>query len=337
MAREFSPSDCDLSEAESVLIVKPSSLGDIVHTLPAVHAIRRAYPDLRIRWVANTEWTPILERHPDVDEVIAFPRRELKGLMALPRFLRWTRNLREPSPPDVALDFQGLFRSALIARRSGAPMVIGLSDAREGAGRLHHRTVATGDAVHAVDRYLALPAALGVNVPDSPEFVLPPGEPVDLDVPEAYVLLHPFSRGTGKSLSPEQVRQFCAALAPMPVIIVGRCDAELIEELDPPAISLLNQTSLTQLIGLMRGAAFVVSVDSGPMHMAAALTPRLLSIHTWSDPRKVGPYRGEAWVWKQASITRVDELREASENANEDASLDERAVTMIGEWVKSQL
>src|SRR5262249_23146955 len=73
-------------------------------------------------------------------------------------------------------------------------------------------------------------------------------------------------------------------------------------------VDLTSQTSLLQLIWLVRVARFVVSVESGPMHIAAALTPNVLSIHTWTDPRRIGPYNPDAWVWKHGQLVRVDEL-----------------------------
>jgi ADP-heptose:LPS heptosyltransferase len=74
---------------------------------------------------------------------------------------------------------------------------------------------------------------------------------------------------------------------------------------------LINQTTLLQLIWLIRAARFTVSVDSGPMHIASALSERLVSIHTWSDPRRVGPYNPEAWIWKGGDLLRVRELQSA--------------------------
>jgi ADP-heptose:LPS heptosyltransferase len=83
--------------------------------------------------------------------------------------------------------------------------------------------------------------------------------------------------------------------------------------MDPPenCVDLTNQTSLLQLIRLIRVARFVVSVDSGPMHIAAAVNDRLLSIHTWTDPLRVGPYKPEAWIWKNGQLLRVSELETA--------------------------
>ena len=136
-----------------ILIIKPSSLGDIVHTLPAVAAIRDAHADAEITWVINPEWTPLLRGNRDIDHVHIFPRGEFSGFGAPGRLLPWMRETRRLQP-DVALDFQGLFRSALIARISGAKKIIGSSDAREGS-RFFYTEIARVDRhEHAVDRYL---------------------------------------------------------------------------------------------------------------------------------------------------------------------------------------
>jgi len=118
--------------------------------------------------------------------------------------------------------------------------------------------------------------------------------------------LHPFARGNGKSLSNRVIEELCQAFAPTRVVVVGQSR----QKLDTPAncIELTNQTSLLQLIRLIRIARFIISVDSGPMHIAAAVNAPLLSIHTWTDPRRVGPYNPDAWIWKNAKILRVSEL-----------------------------
>ena len=89
---------------------------------------------------------------------------------------------------------------------------------------------------------------------------------------------------------------------------LAQCQSQ--HKIEPPenCIELTNQTSLLQLIWLIRAARFVVSVDSGPMHIAAAVTDNLLSIHTWTDPRRVGPYNPNAWVWKNGQLFRVSEV-----------------------------
>ena len=300
----------ELGRCRSALVVKPSSLGDIVHTLPAVHLIRRRWPHLRLAWLVNPEFAPLLAGNPDIDEVVPFPRRDFRGLAGLRRLLAWRRAFRTRPAPDVVLDFQGLLRSALVARWSRAPHIIGLTDSREGARFLHHHRIAVNAASHAVERNLTMARALGADGPV--RFPLPEGDPPPLpagqSLPDRFVLLHPFSRGAGKSLAPELVRQFCDSLQPLPVVLAGRT-----EETDRPGLpshvtDLLNATTLPQLTWLMRRAAWTVSVDSGPMHMAAALSGNVLGLHTWSDPRRVGPWRPDAFVWKAGRLCAVRDL-----------------------------
>ena len=123
-----------------------------------------------------------------------------------------------------------------------------------------------------------------------------------------FILLHPFSRGQGKSLSNSVIEEFCRTFAPTRIVVVGRSARKI----NPPenCVELTNQTSLLQLVRLIRVARFIISVDSGPMHIAAAVTDRLLSIHTWTDPKRVGPYNPDAWIWKNGELTRVADLEQ---------------------------
>lgn len=231
---------------------------------------------------------------------------------------------------DLVLDFQGLLRSALIGRLCRGGQLAGLSDAREGARFFYDRVADVSTAPHAVDRYLRLVAEVGAPVSAPLEWPLPAGNPpADFALREPFVLLHPFSRGAGKSLTPQQVRDFCTAIAPTRVVLAGRA----VERVGPieNVTDLLNGTTLTELIWLIRRAAFVVSVDSGPMHIAAAITPALLSIHTWSDPAKVGPYRPEAWVWKEGHLFQMGDLADPrARRACADPG-------KIGSWVRERL
>ena len=296
----------DFNAVHSVLVVKPSSLGDVVHTLPAVHRLKQSFPHLRIDWLINPEWEPLLAGNPDLVETVPFPRQSFRGSGGWKRYREWMKNFRWRPPPDVALDFQGLLRSAWLARRSGARVVVGMSDAREGARFLHHLSLPVAESIHSVDRYQQVVTACGAAVARA-QFPLPAGQlPAGVfpaAVPRDFVLLHPFARGVEKSLSVEQVNLFCEMIAPIGVFVVGRADVpEQLLQLPANAFNLLNRTTLPELIWLMRRASFLVSVDSGPMHIAAAISSKVLSIHTWSDPRLVGPYPADAWIWKGGRI-----------------------------------
>ena len=342
----------------SVLIIKPSSLGDVVHTLPALRFLKRARPDLSIHWLVNTEWAPLLAGNPDLDGVIEFPRSQFRGVGGLIKLAAWMKKTAWPFF-DLALDFQGLARSGLLAKLSGATRIHCLGDAEIVSRLVAHRVVPSKRDIHAVRRYLKLVADLGISIEGPLEFPLPIGEmpqrdrphwsnhksytsdtsyvhkgtdPLCCDSPRQFatttkgqaphqrvcpfvldrpfLLLHPFSRGLNNSLAQEDIEALCLAIQPTPVVIVGRSELKL--NLPENCLNLLNQTSIAELIWLIRHAHFTVSVDSGPMHIASAITGRLLGIHTWSDPCIVGPCNPEAWIWKNGALIQVKSLETAS-------------------------
>ena len=290
----------------SILVIKPSSLGDIVHTLPAVAAIRDAHPRATITWVINPEFAPLLRGNSDINHIHVFPRGEFRGLGAPVSLMPWLKQIRTMRP-DLALDFQGLFRSAMIAKVSGAKEVYGMSDGREGSRFFYTRSAKVNRREHAVERYLKLAELAGAKIGEALRCPLPTGDPLPrFDEYPPFILLHPFARGNGKSLSNGVIEEICRAFAPTRVVVVGKTNRTL--DVPENCVELTNQTSLLQLIRLIRVARFVISVDSGPMHIAAAVNDRLLSIHTWTNPRRVGPYNSDAWIWKHGKILRVSEL-----------------------------
>jgi heptosyltransferase I len=293
-----------------ILIVKPSSFGDVLHALPVVTALHRHWPEAEIRWLIHPAWRFLVEGHPGVSETILFPRDKFRGISGWMRSVAWTRLLRDWQP-DLAIDLQGLLRSALFARISGAPRIVGLSDAREGSHLLYHERARVNRNDHAVKRYLAVLDHLGIPQPSTPEFELPEGKlPAGFDASTPYILLHPYARGEGKSLTESQIRAFIRGIGSQGLkrlVIVGR--GTPLKDLPPSVEDWSNRTDLLELIGILRGAAFIVSSDSGPMHLATALHPgRVLAIHLWSDPLKVGPCFPESLVWKEGRIARVAAL-----------------------------
>lgn len=254
----------------------------------------------------NPEWSTLLRGNPDVDHVHIFPRGDFTGLGAPVSLWPWLKKTRELRP-DLALDFQGLLRSAIIGKISRAKELYGMSDGREGSRLFYTRTARVNRREHAIERYLKLAELAGAKVGDALRCPLPTGDTLPrFDEYPAFILLHPFARGEKKSLANPVIEKFCAAFAPTRVVIVGKSTRKIV----PPenCVDLTNQTSLLQLIRLIRVARFVVSVDSGPMHIAAAIAQNLLSIHTWTNPRRVGPYNPDAWIWRNGKILRMSEL-----------------------------
>src|SRR3989454_2055673 len=152
-----------------ILIIKPSSLGDIVHALPAAAALRRLYPAAALTWLVKPEWSEILEGNPGIDEIVILPTSARRWLQTV-RLLRAKRF-------DLVVDLQGLLRSGLLAWLTGAPMRVGYTAAREGGWVFYtHRVplpVATARwrllDLHAVDRNLAVVASLGAEI-RNPQF-----------------------------------------------------------------------------------------------------------------------------------------------------------------------
>jgi len=336
--------ELELPSLKSIVIVKPSSLGDIVHTLPLLSLLKQHAPQARIFWVANSVWKPILDGHPLLEEVIEFPRQDFKGISGLGRFMKWSRE-QSVRQPDLVLDVQGLLRSGLICKALKGKRTIGYSDAREGAGCFHQESVDVTQkrSAHAVDRYLTFFQALGLPLP-SPEdidFPLPEGTVPEAasELPESggFLVLHPFSRGVGKSLEPAQVEKLAADWSDLPVVLVGRGDVTGMK-LGDNVVDILNRTTLAELIWVLRRANFVVSVDSGPMHLATAITHRVLSLHTWSDPAKVGPYRKDAWVWKAGEICQIrDYASPGLSEKRQEATFPDSALPQVSNFVHEQL
>ncbi len=289
------------SPAQRVLLVKPGSMGDVIHALPVAAALKQAWPTTEISWLIDQRWEPLLEGNPNIARTILFPRERFRGASGFLRAIPWMSSLAG-GKPDLCIDLQGLLRSALMARASRASQIVGLSDAREGARLFYSRTAEVQKTEHSVFRYLRVLETLGLPAPEKPEFWLPEGK-LPPGVPEEpYLLLHPFSRGQGKSLTPELLAALCDALSPWRIVLAGGPNHDA-----PQAAhitNLLGKTNLSELTALIRQAAFMVSVDSGPAHIAAAVGTPLLAVHTWSDPRTVGPFHESSWLWQGGEIRR---------------------------------
>ena len=283
--------------------------------------------------MVNPEWAPLLHGNPCVDEILLFPRREFRGWRGWRKFLAWCREAVASRQPELALDLQGLFRSAWIGRASGA-RIVGLSDAREGATWFYdHVTPLPVPPAHSAERYLAAanhalhlydPAQRPVPM-SSLTWPLPSGEAAELPAHVAndgFLLLHPFARGRGKSLSAAAIQQICERVHPQRVVIAGQKHPDPLRSVPFNGINLLNQTSLEQLVWLIRRATFVITVDSGPSHLAAALKRPMIAIHTWSDPRSVGPYWDQAWIWKNGRLVLVQDLPNIEETFFKTAAQD---------------
>jgi len=301
-----------------ILIIKPSSLGDIVHALPVLAALRDAHPDAHIAWLANRRFVPLLENHPLLNEVIGFDRSRFGRMWRSPRvcveFWRFVAGLRRRRF-DLALDLQGLIRSGLLALFSGAGQRWGFADAREGARLFYtHRVACPPGAQHAVERNCALLRALGVAL-ERPEFPLALTDPERSAARElltatagreleGFIAIVPGARWSSKRWPPESFARLIERLAaggyPPCVLRGSGADRELAATIRAAcaaeAIDLTGRANLRELVGLLDLAGLVICHDSGPMHIAAALGKPIVAIFGPTNPRRTGPYCDSAVI-----------------------------------------
>lgn len=285
-----------------ILLVKPSSLGDIVHAFPVVSALKAQWPGAHLTWVVKRQWAELVERAEGVDRV--WPVEGTVG-----SWLEQAWALRAERF-DLAIDLQGLFRSGALARLSGAPVRIGFANGREGSPWFYTRRVEVPTVeMHAVDRYLLVAAALGIRVPGSPQFRfkildadtavvrgLFQSKGVSLDQP--WIALNVSARWPTKRWFPAS---FAAVLDRLhqeglgPVVVIGsagdRHGAEQLRTLtNSPFLDLTGAVPLGSLPALLSKAVAMITNDSGPMHIAAALGVPVAAIFGPTSAIRTGPY-----------------------------------------------
>jgi lipopolysaccharide heptosyltransferase I len=297
-----------------VCIIKPSSLGDVVHATPVLSALRERWPDAHIAWVANRGLAPLLEGLAGLDEVIPFDRvaagRSPIGWLGAVRFMAGLAQRRL----DLAIDLQGLLRSALMTAATRARVRVGLADAREGAVHAYTHVIAPEPAhVHAVDRMLDIARAFGCEISDPRFEIATRGDDIEWarrilsDVPSPRLVVNVGARWVTKRWPPEQfaaVASRAVAERGAGIVAVGASEdaplvAALVAQIEGAAVlDLCGRTGLRQLATVARACEVFLSNDSGPLHLAAAVGTRVVGVYTCTSPRRTGPYGRRASVVK---------------------------------------
>lgn len=286
-----------------ILIVKPSSLGDVVHSLPILNALKNCFPSVEIHWVIAKGLEGLLEEHSFIQKLWVINKDDWKELKKAPYTVKELKRLFEglkKEQYDAVIDLQGLLRSGIIASATGASVRIGFHEAREGSRYFYTHTVKGGKDIHAVDRYLKIASFLGCDV-SRVAFSLPPESPSifqsllsSYNLNREYAAIIPGARWKTKVWPPEKFGELASRLPVQSVILGSEADrdiADLIVSIsEGKAVSLAGKTNLKELIAVMRKAIFAVSNDSGPMHIAAALGIPVFAIFGPTDPGRTGPY-----------------------------------------------
>jgi heptosyltransferase-1 len=293
-------------KSDAMLVVRLGAMGDILHALPAAASLKLSFPNRKLVWVVEQVWTPLLQGNPHIDRLISFERRRSATWLPARRELRSCRY-------SLAVDFQGLIKSAVVARLAGASKTFGFArgEVREWPAALLYSDEISSAAIHRVDRALDLAAAAGATVLTK-DSALPSGEP-EGELPDSpFALASPLAGWASKQWPLEYFEQLGALLQ-------RESGLQLVLNAAPSARDLLGKirnvrlhfSSIGGLIDATRRATAVIGVDSGPLHLAAALHKPGVAVYGPTDPAVNGPYGGTLKVLRAAGAP-TSYAREAS-------------------------
>lgn len=292
----------------NVLIVRLGALGDIVHAIPAVAAVRRAYPGARIDWLVERKHRAVVDLVTAIDRTIALERPSLAAWIATTRELR-------AAAYDIAIDFQGLLKSAVLARASGAARVVGFSiwHLREKAARPFYSTSAPADGAHVVRKNLQLLRVLGIEDEEIRFPIADVASPALDKVRQRvdarpFALINPGAAWPNKRWPTDRFGELATFLREAsglaPVILWGPGEERLVDAVvaasGQTAIP-APPTSVPDLVALSRAAALLVSGDTGPLHIATAVGTPTVSLFGPTDPDRNGP-----WSPDDVCVSRFD-------------------------------
>jgi ADP-heptose:LPS heptosyltransferase len=272
------------SGRKKILIVKPSSLGDVIHSLPFLNAVKTCLPESEIHWIIAKGLEGILENHPMINKLWVIDKNSWKKIKNLKNTIQEIKGLfknLKQEKYDLVVDLQGLLRSGVITAATG-----------------YTHKVAGGKNIHAVDRYLKIAESLGCNISDI-SFTFPAFDSSLSFIPNPsslkdYIVIVPGARWKTKIWPAEKFGKL-ASMLPIESIIVGsKSDKTIADEIvslsGGRAVSLAGKTNLRELIAIISRANLIVSNDSGPMHIAAALNVPVFAVFGPTDPFRTGPY-----------------------------------------------
>ena len=265
-----------------ILIVRLSSMGDVIHTLPAAASLKHSIPHSRVTWLIRPRWAPLLEGNPYIDEIIPV-ERSLAASFTEARRLR-ARHF------DLAIDFQGLIQSAALAAVVKPKRLVGFDrkHVRERPAALFYSTEIETRAEHAIERNLELAAGAGASQLLR-TFPLPAGAPEGTLPAGKFILTSPLA-GWGAKQWPLENWSQLAGMLDLPLVVNGPPDsAPLLQQIRGAHVHL---SGLPGLIDATRRAQAVIGVDSGPLHLAAALAKPGVAIFGPTTPTRHGPYGG---------------------------------------------
>ena len=291
-------------EYNNILIIKMSSLGDVLHTLPFVAELRERFPLARLTWLVHPQFSGFVPDPPMVDEVIYFDKVKFKKMSLGEKWscFKEMRSLLHSRNFDLVIDMQGLFKSAVLAAISGCNNRIGYCEMREGSGLVSKAVTGAHAKDHVIERYLDVARYLGCTVKDI-RFPMPDLQKEWQAVQEKteavkapYVVLVPGARWETKKWPVEYFSELAAMIlrdGKQVVLAGGPEDSPLgsqITGLSPGVTDLTGKTGLRELGALIQHCTAYISGDTGPLFIAAAMKRPLIALYGPTRPNRTGPY-----------------------------------------------
>jgi heptosyltransferase I len=335
----FEPASLDIAserKIERLLIVRLSAMGDVIHTLPAVYALREAFPQTQIGWLIEERWAELLcapgyprrgrrsAPRPLVDEVHAVNLKawgeSLFSISTLQRAATIWNDVRDAGY-DAAIDLQGAMRSALLARWSGASVVYGAAEPRESPASLWYTRKVVTRGRHVIEQNLSVARALvefpGETSPPDVSCDLPHDPRAEARIEQRlgehgigdFAILNPGAGWGAKRWPAERYGEVARKLADQGVGSIfnyGPGEEELVRSAESASGGTARAMSctITELIALTRRARLFIGGDTGPLHLAAALRVPVVAIYGPTDPARNGPYGTRSIVLRSVeSIT----------------------------------
>lgn len=308
----------EILEIDSLLIVRLSAMGDVIHTLPAVQALREALPQATIGWLIEERWAQLLcapgfarrgprsPERPLVDWVhtvnLASWRKSLFSIPTLEQLAKVWNDVRE-ARYDIAVDLQGAIRSAVLARWSGARVVWGAAEARESPASMWYTRRSVTRGAHVIEQNFSVAEAVAQTQLKMPRVKFPHDSAAEQRIEQLlnqsgvrdFAILNPGAGWGAKRWPPERYGCVAKALGHdglRSIINYGPGEEDLARtaEAASEGAATALKSSLTELITLARRAKLFIGGDTGPMHLAAALRVPVVAIFGPTDPARNGPY-----------------------------------------------
>jgi heptosyltransferase I len=270
-----------------LLVLRLSALGDVIHTIPAVAALRETRPDTRISWVVEAPYRELVELVAGVETIPVRMKKWGRSLFASRGEMRTA--LRTMRGADESIDFQGLMKSAMLGWLAGAKTRTGfdIKAIREKPALLFtHRKVEVDTTLHVVDQNLALAQSKIQNPKSKMDWEAFPLD-TGLDAFASSIVLLPGAGRANKLWPVDRFREVARLVGERALVVWGPGERELAESV---GVRMAPPTSLRELAWILRHARLVIGGDTGPLHLAAALGTKVIGLYGPTDPRRNGPY-----------------------------------------------